>query len=206
MRNLLSLFIILLLFFGCSQQNESILSSNNNPGGNEVDALLKPPAQSGPYVMRYDAIVAFLFSDAKTGLTATLGVDNALYCSGQFAFDLLPLQEIDSPADVNRFINLQKGDVQTEIYEGVFLGGNLCDFFSANPLLATGTSSIVLTDNDLLAYLPHDNVNSNAFGIQAHGELTTTTGEIVKFTGISRSVWDGVDPGSFKSSDHIFLK
>jgi hypothetical protein len=129
MRNLLSLFIILLLFFGCSQLDNTILSSENNSSGNDAGDLLKPPAQSGPYVMRYNSAVAFIFSDAKTGLTATLGVDNLLFCAGQFAFDLLPLQEIDSPADVNRLINLQKGDVQTNIYEGIYVAGSVCDFF-----------------------------------------------------------------------------
>ena len=67
-------------------------------------------------------------------------------------------------------------------------------------------ADIVLTDNDLLSFLNPDSKNVNAFGFSIHGKLTTSDGGTAIFTGMSRTVWDGVDGTKlFKSVSKITL-
>jgi hypothetical protein len=119
---------------------------------------------------------------------------------------MVPLMEIDIPNDAERFVGIQKGEVQTSVHEGVFSGGNICDFVENHPMLAKGTTEMVSTDNDEFAFLEDDDENANAFGLRARGELTTMDGETVQITAVMRAVWDGVDFNSFRSVNKVILK
>jgi hypothetical protein len=196
--------IILIFAIGCQQQEaplEQTLYSTE-----QHSFLTKPPSYSGPYVVRAEYPIFgewFIFSDPKTNLTALFGVDLFAACSDQGYFlDIMPVIDIYVPEDPNRIIEIQKGEVHTYVYEGLYTGGPICPM----EVIAYGMSDVVLTDNDLLTFSTPDNKNANAFGYMLHGKLTTPAGETVVFNAMSRSVWDGWDPETFKSVSKINLK
>ncbi len=208
--NYVSLFLLIIVFCaGCNQNSESITSSEKANSDLISNALLKPPAQSGPYVFRTETNIFGLIAaagDERSGMTVFIGGDLAGACLGEpDPFDTAPLLEIDVPEDADRFIQLQKGEVRTSVYKGVFTGGSFCGFAFSHELIASGTSNLVLTDNDLLTFLTTDNKNANSFGWKATGQLTTPGGETIGFTGISRAVWDGVDFNNIRWNNKIIL-
>ncbi len=203
------LFLILpciLIIAGCNQHNESITTSVSPDQTSE--SLLKPPAQSGPYVIRTEGLIEGLLyavPDDKTGLTAFVGGDLEDACLGNpDPFDTVPLMDIRVPEDTNRIIRIQKGPVRVSIYKGVFSGG-FCSFVFNNELVASGTGDFTWTDNDLLTFLTTDNINADAFGFQVQGNLTTPDDASVAFRVVSRAVWDGVDVNSFKAVNRVIL-
>ena len=208
-----SIFVILLaiLIMGCNQQDDAIVSSVPADPVDSGAQLLKSPAQSGPYVVRYETYLpgfGVIIPDEKSGLTVFIAVDNEAWCSGEglSAFDIVPLMEIAVPSELDRFLGIQKGVVQTSVHEGVFNNGGLCEFVENHPLLAKGTSYIVSTDNDEFPYIGDDHENTNAFGLRARGELTGMNGETVEITAITRGVWDGNDFNSIKFVNKVILK
>ena len=112
------------------------------------------------------------------------------------------LLSISVPEDPNRFNDLVKGSVQTSVWP--FTNFDCAQFTSIAPL-ATGTAKLVNTDNDLLVFQNPNNVNHNAFGFTAQGRLTRPDGSTAQFNGVNRSVWDGVNGASFKSTVKINL-
>jgi hypothetical protein len=142
-----------------------------------VPAQADPPDQSG-VVMRGDDILAVFSVDEKAGLSAVLGGEVAVFCAGIIDFDVIPFQRVDVPEDVNRVIDLFKGEVRTEVYDVTFdvFSGFPCDLFEGVEPLATGMSRVVLTGSDVNAFDNPDNRNRNAFGWQAHGKLDGADG------------------------------
>lgn len=73
MRATLMILLCVLIFIGCNQQDKTILSSEQSNSGTE--SLLKPPAQSGPYVIRGEGLIAGLLyavSDGRRGMSPFL--------------------------------------------------------------------------------------------------------------------------------------
>jgi hypothetical protein len=192
------LIIALIFFIGCQQEAPVEVGSEIS---DQEATLYKPPANSGPYVVRAEYPLLgnwILYSDTKTNLTAVFGVDLFKACSGLgLEYDILPVIDIYVPEDLNRIIEIQKGQVHTYVFEGMYPGGGVCAWLAENPALAWGMSDIVLTDNDIFVFENPDNKNANAFGFTLHGQLTTPNGETAVFSGMSRSVWDGVDGSKF---------
>ncbi|NIR45726.1 MAG: hypothetical protein GWN99_15100 [Gemmatimonadetes bacterium] len=173
--------------------------------------FMNGPATPGPYLVRYEGPTVFSFLvyvDFQRRLGALHGITLAQLvelCSGNpFSVETLHLQEIDSPEDANRIIQLAQGDdIATIVWNladfgcGALLGG-------AEPV-ATGTVDLTNTDNDLRSDLNPESVNFNAWGFSARGELDDANGSTVKFHGHSRCVWDGVEAEKFFCSDKIVL-
>jgi hypothetical protein len=158
-------------------------------------ALADPPAQSGMIVARgQDNFIAH-YSDPSRGLLVTLGGDVIEFCAhGLLTFDLIEVQNIDVPEDANRLIQIFSAD-EMVIDVWPFTGFDCRAILSTDPL-ASGTVAITGTDNDLEVYNNPDNVNWNAFGFTARGEVTTADGDSARLNTVHRCVWDGVDGAS----------
>ena len=166
-----------------------------------IPALADPPSSSGPNVVRFEDTFAVFYSDARTGLSVTIGADVVEDCNGNFEPELVSIQEIHVPEDANRIISILHGDdLMTTVWP--FTDFN-CDLFTTEEPVATGTSDLVLTDNDLLVFLTPDNVNWNAFGFTAHGLLTAQDGSDVHFNGVQRCRWDGNNDATFGCVERI---
>ncbi len=167
------------------------------------------PAQSGFIVSRNgEEVLATLFIDFKTGLTASIGADNAGFCNPFPNFDaleLIPIQEVNIPNDDLRRQILAKGETYVEVYDGI-INEFLCDFFANTPRLASGNANFVLTDNDFEIFLREDPKNANAFGFNAMGTLEDENGDPVDLKAHYRAVWDGIDFASFKEQAKISLR
>ncbi len=160
-------------------------------------ALADPPASSGPHIVRYlsepdNGFYAFFIPDERTGLSAIVGADVVADCLGDPApFDMVYIQEVDIPEDPNRISQLvTNGEATTTVWATLDFD---CDYFTSVAPVASGTSNMRYTDNDVLTFLTDDNVNSNAFGLMANGTLYDSDGNTVRFSAHSRWVWDGVD-------------
>lgn len=156
--------------------------------------LADPPANSGPLVVRFEGEFLYWYADARSGLSVGIGADPAQTCAGNWdEISLVDTQWVDVPDDANRIIEITHGDdVITNVWPFTEFD---CGLFTTVEPVATGASALVLTDNDVFVYENPDNVNHNAFGFTAHGYLTTADGRSVRFNGVSRCVWDGVDGG-----------
>ena len=137
------------------------------------------------------------------GHDTSIGADFVEFCNGIVNFDIVGLMEISVPEDANRLIDLQKGRVRVSVWPFTTFD---CDLFASTTPLATGMVDFIYTDNDLLVFLNPDNVNHNAFGFQAHGRLTNSSGQDVQFSGHARWVWDGNDLGSLRTNQIISLQ
>ena len=105
--------------------------------------------------------------------------------------------------DANRIMQLIQGtDVRTSVWPFTTFD---CSLFQNTPPLAEGFVDLVNTDNDLLVFLNPNNVNHNAFGFTAHGQLNGPNGEQMQFGGVFRSVWDGNDPSTLREVIRINL-
>jgi len=166
-----------------------------------IPALADPPPSSGPNVVRFEDTFAVFYSDARKGLSVTIGADVVEDCNGNFEPELVSIQEIRVPEDANRIIGILKGDdLMTTVWPFTDFD---CGLFTTEEPVATGTSDLVLTDNDVLVFLTPDNVNWNAFGFTAHGLLTAQDGSDVRFNGVQRCIWDGNNDATFRCVERI---
>ena len=215
MKNLVFVLAIGFLLFSCEEADTML--ERNTSGSEEValdsevlrnNSIGNAPARSGAIVTRDDEVIAILFIDYRRGLTASVGVDNALFCNpfpNEDAFQMIPTLKVDIPNDPDRFKVLQKGSAYFEIYEGV-INEFLCDFIQKAPLVASGEADVVLTDNDLTINERENSRNKNAFGFTAKGTLTDQNANPVNFKANYRGTWDGQDFSTMKEVTNIRLK
>lgn len=207
--------IIGLLLMGCQGQGTNAVLSNNNLQARPGPVLAIPnssnssaPASSGPYVTRYQGNFYnnfLLVTDAKSGLALVIGTDPVQLCQGIVNFDLVSIMDINVPTDAQRISQLIKGtDVTTSVWNYDPNVGFACSNVLSEAPVATGTSNLVSTDNDLTVFL-YDNKDHNAFGFNAHGKLTGPNGEPYAFSAFSRTVWDGINLNSVKNTHNINL-
>jgi len=169
-----------------------------------IPVLADPPASSGLNVVRYNGIVYLHAVDYKNGLSTVVGADIVEFCNGNFAFDLVSIQDIYVPEDVNRIIEIAHGkEVTTSVWPFTDFD---CGLFTSIEPIATGKTNTVATDNDLFAYAYPDNVNWNAFGFSAQGLLSAPDGSTPRMNAAFRCAWDGVDSGSGMCTGNIILK
>jgi hypothetical protein len=169
-----------------------------------IPALADPPPSSGLKVVRYDGIVYLHTVDYKNGLSAIVGADIVEFCNTYSGFDLVSIQDIHVPEDANRIVEIAHGDdVTTSVWQFTDFD---CGLFTTQEPVATGTTDVVSTDNDLDVYNNPDHVNWNAFGFTAHGLLAAPDGGAKQMNGVSRCVWDGVDSDSGSCVGWINLK
>lgn len=221
MKNLLLLFVTFVLFTACEEQDivanqSSRNSANLSAGDDEIleteTGFENAPAQSGFIVTRQDEIFGlvfggFLYTDEKTGLTATYAVDNEVFCAREpGAFDLIPTQLVDipNPDNEDRLKVLQKGLVTTTVYDGLY-EPPLCEFIASTPILAKGKAKMVHTDNDFFAFF-RDNKNRNTATIRVFGEINKPTGEPVFYDGIYQINWDAKDFSTIRTKKKIQIR
>lgn len=137
-----------------------------------------PPANSGPYVLRFERTATFLIVDPRTEVGLYLGADIVRLCSGDpSGFDAVSIQDVHVPEDENRINELVRGeDVRASLWNPFPV--SCADVLSRAPA-ATGTVDFVSTDNDVDVFLNPESRNANAFGVQAHGFLETGDGDVV---------------------------
>lgn len=156
--------------------------------------LADPPAQSGMIVARGQDIFFGHYIDPAKGLGATVGIDVREYCLGNFAPELVYVQDIDVPDDANRFLQIFTSEsITVDIWP--FTAFDCALFLTVDPV-ASGTAAIIGTDNDVEVYQNPDNVNWNAFGFTARGRLTADDGDSTFLNTVYRCVWDGHDGDS----------
>lgn len=206
-----SLLVLVTLFISCENESldsDGIISNDFHINEPSVpNSIENAPDQSGFFVTRGENVDAIIFIDFKAGLTASIEVDNAVFCDGfpnNDALQMVPTQQVDIPNDPDRFQIIQKGEAYFEVYEGV-INEFLCDFIQHAPLIASGTASTVLTDNDLTIYNRSNPKNINAFGFTAKGILTDQNGDPVNFKANYRGTWDGQDFTSLREVVKISL-
>ena len=176
---------------GC--QSESLDSVDDSAALSEsIEAnkgIGNAPEASGPYLIRFEFTIGIVIVDVERGITATFGGDNPAFCAGEpDAFDLAPVQFFNSPSDEDRFIALQQGEIITTVYDGVFSGGPICDFFNSTPILAEGMSHFVYKDND---FFRSGGNNANVFGGHFNGQLENLSGERVNISAMFKIMDNG---------------
>jgi hypothetical protein len=184
-----------------------IASCTDQPTATEGPTLDAPslnfmnnPDNGNPKVWRYEDGAFLLIFDSDSPLVAVH--TTFPNCGGEL--QPVSVQEIvDNPNDpfsdqVRQL--LQADDINIYIVD--LSASGACFGFG---LVASGTGNLVNTDNDFWAFL-HDNPNANAFGFTAQGSLTSPGGAGVRYSGVSKCVWDGDDQESIKCKDKINLR
>jgi hypothetical protein len=169
-----------LFLFGCSTEEVQITDSQN-PGLNQVSlkGVSNAPEQSGMYIIRIESGFAVYAVDFESGISASFGADNVAYCNGDpDYFDFVTDQIISVPSDELKGILLTQGEVYTEVFDGIFTGGEFCAFVLNTPILAQGMTKFVSTDNDLFT---SGNNNTNSWGTRGHGLLLNQDNETTIF-------------------------
>lgn len=212
MKNIILFISVFVLLLSCKSETEDSLFIDQVNGETATtlsrSRIDNAPEQSGFIVTRGEGeVVAILLIDFDAGLTASFGVDNALFCNpfpNFDAFQVLPIQQVDIPNAPNRLKIIHQGSGYFEVYDGI-INEFLCDFIQNTPLIAYGMADVIVTDNDRDAYLPHDNKNHNASALIAKGILTDQNGDPVEFKANYQLVWDGSDPNTIKEHAKISL-
>ena len=169
-----------------------------------------PPANSGPFVVRgefdgADSDYWWGIADSKRGYVAIHGVDIVSWCEGTSptGYNLWSFQDTNIPADEGLVHQLLKADdVLTSVWPiSILDAAFFCDpLLEMGTPLAEGTIDMILTDNDVFAYL-YDHNRANAWGITGHGVVTAPDGERMRLSSGFRCVWNtgqagGDDPGA----------
>ncbi len=127
-------------------------------------------------VVRSERQVAVGWTDERNGTFVMIGFDPAGLCTGSYAFDMAPIQQVYRRDGSAAFQHLQGTGVQTSVWP--FPSFN-CALFTTVAPLARGLSDLVYTDNDYSGAGP---ANTNAFGYRAHGTLTRGNGTSAAFS------------------------
>ena len=149
---------------GCGEQP----ASPTVPNGDAVAPAFtidNAPVESG-IVIRGETGVAVGWTDEKDGTFVFIGIDPRDFCSGVFDPDIVPMQEVTLPGDRGTLGHIQGQGLTTTVWP--FPGFTGCDLLNTYAPLATGTSDLVYTDNDVYG---DGRANANTFGYRAHGKL-----------------------------------
>ena len=152
------------------------------------------PEQSG-IVERGDGVWAWSWPDPKTGLRVVFGADMTEFCGGIIDFDEVHWADKVLPNEDERIVSLDVSrDIRTSVWP--FLDFDCALFTSVDPL-ASGTSTLKRTDNDLTGT---PGANTNTWGFMAHGTLAwTADGSAAQFSFHRRMQWDTNDfAGTFR--------
>jgi len=166
-----------------------LVACNRETVGPNVEPTLgitDAPVMSG-MVFRGDSMVAVVWSDLKTGLQITAGVEMSEYCRGIWNPDFVRFQMI--AAGDARVIQRKAGPVRTSVWDFTTLD---CTLFTTEVPLATGEASLSYENNDLY----DRSTGSNTYGFSLHGQLTTSAGG----TAIVSAQWWG------QLQDGVFLR
>ena len=187
------------LMFACETNEIDLVDDTVTLSESEsMRGIANAPEQSGPYLFRFEEIFAILLIDLEKGISVTMGVDEIAFCNGEVFWDFAMTQFIDIPNDELRAIALQQDETYTEVFDGAYAGGDLCDFFTNTPILAEGMSKFIYNDNDVF-YSDATN-NTNSWGFRCHGRLMNQDGEMKNLSASYHEVWDKQDRLKSKTS------
>jgi len=161
-----------------------------------------PPDFSGPIVSRFeDSGYWYGYTDFKRGYVAFHGVDIDELCEYAFAgggtpsWDVWSFQDVNLPPAEALLHTVQKGDdMTTSVYsiDILFYPVHFCYGVLDLDPIATGTTDIVITDNDVYAWQDEYHPRTNAYKLSAHGVLySTADGEPMIFSGGFNCQWPG---------------
>jgi len=151
-----------------------------------------PSAPGRSHVIRVEGRNAFFIVDGQRGIMSFHGQDVTLteFCAGSRDFDIMNRQFIELPSGAVQAL-FTSDDHHVWIYPAAPFD---CAILPTLPLLASGQTRLVRTDNDLLGF---GGPGANAFGWNATGTLTdATTGAPVHYSETVRAlIYPFTEPG-----------
>jgi hypothetical protein len=147
-------------------------------------AAADPPVESG-IVMRGEVPIALFYVDDSGTRSVVYGADMVEYCLGTIDFDIWQYKDNYLPVD-EVVATLEKGEeIRTSVWPFAVFD---CDLFLNVPPLATGTTSVVITDNNLYGT---ETDRANAWSLSAHGFLFDAMDDEWGFQHNYHCVWKG---------------
>ena len=184
-----SLIGLLVLMLGCQQQEAPVEITQNT--SDESTSLLKPPANSGPNIVRWETSFGWLYYDMNNDLISIHSWDDVVCAPGRTDFVLLQIQDIYNPSDQDLLMTLMKSKGHwIFVYDWTGLTGDdiSCDVLIEN-LFAVGRGNLVSTDNDLFAWREHDRNRANSFKTTGQGKVFDDNGAEYHYNLVSQYVW-----------------
>lgn len=173
-------------------------------------AVADPPAESGPYVVRYEdsSLAGWLVVDAKRGYFSVIGVDIYELCTTGGGFNILSVQAVQNPQNENQLNVIVKMD---DAYAGVWMlpsgPTTVCDYILTTQPVGIGTVDGNYTDNDLFANLSPDEERTNTWTLSAHGVIMNESDESFNLNTGFHCVWrDRTDFNSVVCKDKVIVR
>ena len=167
------------------------------------------PDNGNPRILRFGDLEGLLIVDAQHNLfSLQASTDRQFGCHPADLFDVMSVQWLLANPDDPLTARIKETRLGRGVYIAVFKGpfpfSDCADLMSRK--IAEGTGNFVNTDNDVFVFL-HDHNNHDAFGFTAQGTLDRVDGSgQAHYNGMSKCVWDGVDPATVKCEDKINLQ
>jgi hypothetical protein len=184
-----SLIGLLALLLGCQQQEAPMEQSQLT--SDQTTSLLKPPANSGPNIVRWESSFGWLFYDMANDLISIHSWDDVVCSPGRTDFVLLQIQDIYNPSDQNLLMTLMKSKghwIFVFDWTGLTGADINCEVLMEN-LFAVGRGNLVSTDNDLFAWMEHDRNRANSFKTTGQGKVFDSAGAEYHYNLVSKYVW-----------------
>jgi hypothetical protein len=184
----LRLALLPLVFAACSEQ-APVAPIEDGP----VFNFMNNPDIANPQITRFMDHFAASWTDPKTGLRAThttypIGAEPD--CGPQELLDPIAYQDV----------GIYEDDILASWLRSIYQGADLWLIIRdvtqvgdcyGHLLVGEGTTRIRGTDNDVFAwYEGNTRMNNNSYGFMAEGTLTTVAGDVMKYSGHLRVVWD----------------
>jgi hypothetical protein len=141
------------------------------------------------------------YGDTKRGYAAFHGVDVEVFCVDRSAeeWGIWSVQDVWLPPTDMLIKTTEKGDdMPTSVWPIVIFDDTVYDHWCDGVLdpalesIATGTTDVIVTDNDLTGGWYENTPRMNAFKLSAHGVLYATEGgEPMMFSGGYNCQWPG---------------
>ena len=160
------------------------LSCRNDPGAPSFSFSNGPSTPGRSPIIRIEGRNAFFIVDETRGVMSFHGMDITLaqFCAGDRDFDMLNRQFIQVPSGAINAL-FTSDDHHVWIYPAAPFD---CAILPSLPLLASGQTRLVRTDNDLTGF---GGPGANAFGWSATGMLTdAVSGRPLRYNETVRAV------------------
>lgn len=189
LRSIPALLLVFVLVAACT--DVSVTGNESIAARPQLNFLNGPPAPGQSGIFRFEGTDGFFVFDAERGLMSLHGNSTPIaeLCTGSPpVWDPVDVQVLFSPTGA--IPALQTGDQTVFVYETDEFD---CAKLLTAPLVASGVTRLVRTDNDLLGF---GGPGANAFGWNATGVLTSASGDPIHYTEVVRLVVHPfTDPG-----------
>lgn len=171
-------------------------------------AMADPPAESGPYVVRYEGSpdwAGWFFADAKRGYLVFVAWNPIEFCTVGGGFDIINIQEVQNPQNENQINVLAKmDDAYAAVWEWAPGTPVTCAFVLETPTVGVGTVDGVYTDNDLFAGDDLDEERANSWHLSVHGVVMNDMDESFNLNAGFHCTWtDRYGPASCKTKVNV---